>query len=154
MRGKSRYTPTNAVQQEPMKSTGRVKTFRLVSVGEGHRSRTITRTKSSSLLSRSSPQSPRPGRRMISVALSSAARFRTLSCGNIPPHLFSQCRSRRLRTTEDRRCWPFGWSHFESWRRMLAHCQDRQNCGANRLHVGPGLCHDAGFNLSPRHTPN
>jgi hypothetical protein len=39
-----RYTPYNSNRKEPMKSTGRVKTFRMVSAAIGHRSRTITRT--------------------------------------------------------------------------------------------------------------
>ena len=42
-----RYTPTHAVQQEPMKSARKPKSFRLVSDGFVHRSRTITRTKAS-----------------------------------------------------------------------------------------------------------
>jgi hypothetical protein len=46
-RGKLRYTPTHAVQQEPMKSARKAKSFRLVSDGFVHRSRTITRTKAS-----------------------------------------------------------------------------------------------------------
>jgi hypothetical protein len=44
MRGKLRYTPTHVVPQEPMKSARRAKSFRLVSDGFVHRSRTITRT--------------------------------------------------------------------------------------------------------------
>jgi len=39
-----RYTPTHAVQQEPMKSARKAKSFRLASDGVVHRSRTITRT--------------------------------------------------------------------------------------------------------------
>ena len=39
-----RYTPTHAVQQEPMKSTLEAKSFRLVSDSFVHRSRTITWT--------------------------------------------------------------------------------------------------------------
>jgi len=39
-----RYTPTHAVQREPMKSTREAKSFRLVSDGFVPRSRTITRT--------------------------------------------------------------------------------------------------------------
>jgi hypothetical protein len=42
----SRYTPTHASQQEPMKSVRTAKSFRLVSVGVGQGSRTKTRTKS------------------------------------------------------------------------------------------------------------
>ena len=49
MRGNLRYTPTHAVQQEPMKSERETKSFRLVSDGFVHRSRTITRTKASSV---------------------------------------------------------------------------------------------------------
>src|ERR1051326_3754523 len=44
MRGKSRYTATHAVQQGPMKSTRRAKSFRRISDGLVHSSRTITRT--------------------------------------------------------------------------------------------------------------
>jgi hypothetical protein len=44
MRGNLRYTPTRAVQQEPMKSAREGNCFRLVSDGVVHRSRTITRT--------------------------------------------------------------------------------------------------------------
>src|SRR5215472_14958792 len=44
MRRNLRYTPTHAVQQEPMKSTREVNCFRLVSDGFVPRSRTITRT--------------------------------------------------------------------------------------------------------------
>jgi|HubBroStandDraft_1064217.scaffolds.fasta_scaffold25605_2 hypothetical protein len=46
MREKLRYTPTHAVQQEPMKSAREGNCFRLVSDGVVHRSRTITRTES------------------------------------------------------------------------------------------------------------
>src|SRR5690349_2961470 len=48
MRGNLHYTPTHAVQQEPMKSTRKGNCFRLVSAGVVHRSRTITRTISAS----------------------------------------------------------------------------------------------------------
>ena len=41
----SDYTPTHAVQQEPIESARRAKSFRLVSDGSVPRSRTITRTK-------------------------------------------------------------------------------------------------------------
>ena len=44
MRGKLHYTPTHAVQQEPMKSAPKAKSFRLVSDGFVPSSRTITRT--------------------------------------------------------------------------------------------------------------
>jgi hypothetical protein len=43
-RGIFSYTPTHRVQQEPMKSTRETESFRLVSEGFVHRSRTITRT--------------------------------------------------------------------------------------------------------------
>lgn len=68
-----RYTPTHAVQQEPMKSAREGNCFRLVSDGLVHRSRTITRTISGhpAIIFHASPTASGTGARFVRLLATS-----------------------------------------------------------------------------------
>src|SRR5215471_8065321 len=85
---------------------------------------TFTRTKLSPLPFQSICQSHPTRHRLIPATLSSPPRFRILWSGSNPSRPPAQDQSIQLRTTVDDRCWPFGFSHLGSLRRML-HRQNR-----------------------------